>query len=165
VAQRRLIKIISGIDEAAFKEFSDEMDLLEARSSTERIEIELSSGGGSAYDALAFYSRIRMSPCPVRILAFGLVASAAVLVLGAGDVRVMFRESWVMVHEDSSKLNGHVYELERQSAHMRRLENQWNELLAKHTLVDAETWAGLHRATTYLSAAECLELGLIDKII
>ena len=162
---QRLIKIIGGIDEAAFKEFSEAIDALEKQSKTQPIDIELSSGGGSAYDALAFYSRLRLSPCHINIRTYGLVASAAVLVLAAGDVRAMTAESWVMVHEDSTKLKGHVFELEREAKHMRRLEDQWNALLAKRTLVDAATWGGLHRATTYLSAAECLELGLIDKII
>ncbi len=163
---KRLIKIIGSINEESFSSFCDQMDRYEASGKTP-IYVELSSGGGAAYDALAFLGRIRNSPCEVVVTGYGLVASAAVLVLAAGDTRYMARDSWVMVHEDSGKLKGTVVDLEREAAHLRRMEIQWNKILAElsHYKTTASVWADLHSNTTYLSAIECLRLGLIDEVL
>ncbi len=160
----RKIRIIGSIDEASFKAFCEEMDKLEKHSGA--IEIELSSGGGNAYDALAFAARIRNSPCHIRITAFGLVASAAVMILAAADHRMMTREGWVMVHEDSGRVKGQVTYLEREVEHMRRMEAQWCTLLAKRTAgTSADYWGSIHKETTYLCAGECKDLGLIDEVV
>lgn len=160
----RLIRLIGVISEDSFKLFSEQLAELEA-SGDHAVIVELCSGGGSSYDALAFAGRIRNSPCDIVIRAYGLVASAAVLVLAAGDVRYMASEAWCMVHEDSNKLRGQVYELEREASHMRRMEEQWDVLLAELTNTSTAIWAQLHRKTTYLTATECLAFGLVDKII
>lgn len=163
--KKRVIKIIGDINEAALLAFCESMDELEEASKTTPIQIELSSGGGSAYDALGFVSRMRLSPCVTQVTAFGYVASAAVIILATGSTRRIAEEAWVMVHEDSSKLNGSVTSLERESKHLRRMEDQWNALLAEFTGKDASVWAKLHKDTTYLNAQQCLDLGLVDKII
>jgi ATP-dependent protease ClpP protease subunit len=159
------IQIIGAIDEVQFTSFSEALSEYE-EAGTKRVRVELSSEGGNAYDALAFYSRMRLSPCEITVVAFGLVASAAVLILAAGDTRIMTRESWVMVHEDSvRKMSGKVTEVEKFGRHMRRLEDQWNRLLAKSSTLSAEGWGSLHKAETYLMPEDCLKHGLIERII
>lgn len=162
---RRVIQVIGTIDEEAFKVFSERMDELEIIDLSSIIHVELSSGGGSAYDAIAFYERIRLSPCDVHVVAIGYVASAAVLVLAAGDHRKMTENSWVMVHEDSGKLKGNTVELEREAKHMRRLETQWTNLLQSRTKKSSSSWGTMHKNTTYLNAHECKALGLVDEVI
>lgn len=163
--KNRLIRIIGTIDEASFKQFSEELAELENSDRESSIMIELSSGGGVAYDALAFSGRMRNSPCNLVVYVYGVVASAAVLILASGDLRYMAKESWVMVHEDSDKLKGNVVDLERESRHLRRMENQWCSLLEGLTRADKNTWSSLHKETTYLCAKECLDLGLVDGLI
>lgn len=165
VKSDRLIRIVGTIDEASFKEFSEQLYAYEQKDNRLAVTIELSSGGGVAYDALAFGARMRNSPCDIIVKAYGFVASAAVLILAYGDARYMAAESWVMVHEDSDKLKGSVVDLERESKHLRCMERQWAFLLAARTKTLASKWATLHKDTTYLTAQECMDLGLVDKII
>jgi len=131
----------------------------------EAVDVLLSSPGGDPHCALAISSLFRLSPAYITVHAIGNVASAAVLILAYGDKRLMAKESWVMVHEDSAELSGEVKDLERESRYLRRMENQWTALLASVTKTTAEDWTKLHKATTYLSAAECLKLGLIDEVV
>lgn len=161
---KRIIRVIGTIDEEAYKIFSEQLSEFEDKP-TLAVRMELSSAGGSAYDAIAFYERIRLSPCDVHITAIGYVASAAVLVLAAGDVRQMTENSWVMVHEDSGKLTGNTVELEREAKHMRRLETQWTNLLQSRTKKSSSSWGAMHKNTTYLNAHECKALGLVDEVI
>ncbi len=162
---KNIIQIIGSIDEEAFKSFSEELTAYE-KAGAKEVTIELSSAGGHAYDALAFYSRIRLSSCDVQIIVYGLVASAAVLVLAAGDRRYMTSEAWVMVHEDSvHKMSAKVTEIEKFGRHMRVQEDQWNKLLEFSTKLSASGWSQLHKAETYMTAKDCLKHGLIEEII
>lgn len=160
------IKIIGDISWENYKAFTTQLKDLEDKSNKdEEIVIELSSDGGDAHVALAFAARIRLSPFNITIMAMGNVASAAVLVLASGDKRIMSKECWAMVHEDSAELSGTVVDLERESAQLRKMETQWCSLLAEKTHTKADVWNKMHKKTTYLQANECLKLGLIDGVI
>lgn len=155
--------IVGEISWEAYEKFSRELTKLEITSS--EIEIELASDGGDSHAALAFSARIRKCTKDVHITAFGNVASAAVLILASGDNRRITSECHVMVHEDQATLEGSVSSLTTEIKQLRVMENQWAELLSYMTITSAADWRKLHKHTTYLSAAECLELGLVDEII
>jgi len=162
------IQIVGSIDEDSFRDFSQSLFEIETSPTKSRmaVEIEINSGGGTAMDALAFYGRIKRSPCVINITAYGLVASAAVLVFAACEQRRMTKECWMMVHEDQDSLkNASVSEFEKRTAHSRRLENQWSKLLEDLTGTSQEIWLNLHKETTYLSADECKALGIATEVI
>lgn len=161
---RRKLYITTEISDESYTKFSKRLTMLESRGSGP-IEVELFSAGGDAYAALAFSARMRASPCVIRIHARGLIASAAVLILAAGDIREMAKEAWVMVHEDSGENSGNVSELMKQALHMEALEDQWAVLLEERSSTSAEAWRKLHNETKYLTSSQCLALGLIDKIV
>lgn len=163
----RRIRIIGDIDTENLLKFYDELDLLEqALPFGTAIELELVSEGGSAYDAVAFYGRIKRSSLRIHITAYGMIASAAILVLAAGHKRKMASEATAMVHEDSvSDYAGNTTDMETFSRHMRQLEEQWATLLAGVTKTSAKEWERLHKRTTYLTPKQCLELGLVEEIV
>ena len=160
--------IVGSIDEESFKTFSEELSELEIRANPGQriIEIEMNSEGGTAMDALAFYSRIVRSPCIINVTAYGLIASAAVLVFAACDTRRMAKECWMMVHEDTDDTKGlKTSEVEKQAKQARAFENQWNTLLEERSTTSSKKWAALHAVETYLTAEQCKELGIVDQII
>lgn len=156
--------MIGDIDEIMFRRLHK---FLCAKKTNEPVSIILSSGGGSAYDAIAIHDRLLLHLGPVNIHCYGTAFSAALLVLAAGTHRTMTPNSWVMAHEDLTDVTKHdkVTEAEKRLAHGRRLEQQWCKLLADATKTSVEEWEELHKNETYLSATECLELGLIDEIL
>jgi ATP-dependent Clp protease, protease subunit len=165
------IYVTGDIDEAAFKRFDMKLTRLESDSCSDtkayEIRVVLSSGGGSAYDALAFHDRIKHSPLYARVECYGTAFSAAVIILAAGDMRFMGANAWAMVHEDVTDVTKHdkVSNAEKSLGHSRRLETQWCSILEKDTGTKAEVWEKLHREETYLTAEECKSLGLIDTIL
>lgn len=161
----RKIYISGEINEETFKEFCQEMDALE--DTKEDIDIVLNSPGGNALDAIAFACRMRLSPCAITITVFGLAGSAAVMILAAGTLRRMTKESWVMVHEDmGSYKNIKTTDLEQQAFIARQLENHWCILLQEFTGTSVDIWRDLHkRGDSYLTPQDCLKLGLIQEII
>lgn len=160
----RKIYIVGQIDEESYLKFSKRLSALE-RQNDDPVEIELASEGGFAYAALAFAGRMEASPCELVVKAYGFIASAAVLILAAGDKRILSADSWVMVHEDSGEFEGSVAEIEKKVAHARRMEHQWNKLMEKYSGTHADEWEELHEDTTYLDAVECKTLGLVDEIV
>lgn len=160
----RCIRIIGEISEGSFEDFSKRLNELESQSD-KPVHVEVCSGGGLPEAALAFYSRIRLSKVDVYIYVYGHASSAASLIVAAGDKRFMTKEAWIMVHEENSEIEGDVKTFETEVEQMRRAENAWNDLLASRTKTTARSWAGMNHETTYLTAEECLELGLIDEIV
>jgi ATP-dependent Clp protease, protease subunit len=160
----RRIVISGDIDSETYFQFTTELAEYENESDND-VELELNSTGGCAEDALAFTGRMRTSKCRINVIVSGACYSAAVILLASGETRRMTRESWVMVHEEQGESTGSVANREKDIAHYRRLENQWNYLMEFYTATKAEKWAELHKAETYLSADQCLELGLVDKVI
>lgn len=147
----------------SYLEFTKSLTLIE--STTGSIEIELCSEGGDVYAALAYAAKIMKCKHQVIITGYGLVASAAVLILAAGHERVLAEDTWVMVHEDEGGVEANVSFMEAHIKHMRRLENQWTDLMAFLTTTTKAKWDELHKNTTYLTPEECLQLGLIEKIV
>jgi ATP-dependent Clp protease, protease subunit len=159
------IYIIGEINEERFKQFDIKLTRFEKE--IKKVRVVLSSDGGSAIDAISFYDRIKQSELYITIEAYGIVASAAVLVLAAGDTRRLGKNAWVMVHEDVTDVTKHnrVTEAEKIVEHNRRLEDQWNTILEQSTTTTREEWAELHKNETYLTADECLEYGLVDEVL
>jgi len=158
------IHIIGDITHEAFVDF--DTALCTAEEANEEVEVILSSDGGNAQIALAFFDRIQSADVTVTIVGTGLVASAAVLILAAGHKRQITKNAWVMVHEESlSDLSGDVTAIEREAKQLRSYENQWTALLASVTRTSAEQWTHLHKAEVHIPALQCLAYGLIEEII
>ncbi len=162
---KKVIILAEEISDEHSAKFSERLYELERDKKSTTVFIELCSPGGDAYSALAYASRLRNSRLNIVVYASGLVASAAVLVLAYGDYRLMTKEAWVMVHEDSGKLKGDVKKLEKDVEHMRRMERQWCELLRNKTRISSIEWGKLHKQETYLTADDCLLYGLVDEIV
>lgn len=162
------IYITGEINSDTFETVASAVD--QALYDNERLDIIINSHGGNAIDGLAIYSKIRRFRksynLQVNVAAYGECSSAAVIILAAGKKRRMAKEAWVMVHEDQADLEGSsTSQFEIEAKQQRRLEDQWCKILAKETLTSKEEWSRLHKQTTYLSADECLKLGLITEVI
>lgn len=161
----RRIQLIGQIDDERQHYLFDELSRLEFDASGP-IEIELTSEGGYADNAFAIVGRLRQSPCEVIVTGYGVIASAAVIILAAGNYRRLARDSRVMVHEDSGKIKGTVSNMEQAILAFRAEEHKWNSRMASYTGTPAYHWAKLHKqGDTFLTPETCAELGMVDEII
>lgn len=167
------IRITGAIDEANYIDFASKLDVLDTKSLKRNLIIEICSHGGSADLAFAFVGRMRLSRHSFTTLGNGMVASAATLILAAGDKRLATKETTVMIHEDSiRKLSGKVSEIEEQAIHMRQMEIKWNTLLAEYSNKNGRDgfnvayYNDLHsQGDTYLTPEQAKEHGFIDDIV
>ena len=127
------------------------------------VTLQINSPGGTSLDSLAIFSLLKQYPGTVTTVAIGSCYSAAILIYAAGDLRLAARETWFMVHEDSFRVKGNTTQVRTEAAYGERLEHQWAQLMQEQTGIEARQWDTLSRATTYFTAADAFELGLVHK--
>lgn len=160
----RIIKVIGAIDAVAFRDFSESLTELESESIKD-IRLELTSDGGESYVGLAFYSKMIESKCKFNVRVYGNVMSAATAILAGGNKRTMMCDAWYMVHDDSQRIKAENNMVAiAQAAHNEALERHWARILARNSKPTPQEWRKMSKRTTYLTARECLDLGIIDEI-
>jgi|TARA_B100001094_G_C18098285_1_gene754258 ATP-dependent Clp protease, protease subunit len=130
------------------------------------INLNIASYGGDVYAMLGLVDYIHNMDIKVNTHCVGTCMSAAAVLLACGTgERTMTKHSTVMVHEGSAVEVGKSTDVMRGVDHLKELAKDINELLAEVTNKDVKFWKRMNRNDTYLDAAQCLEYGIIDKII
>jgi ATP-dependent protease ClpP protease subunit len=138
-------------------------DLLDglADAAGEPVTVRITSHGGSPDIALAIAGHIRAYGADTEV--YGQCYSAATLIFAAGISRRMQKWTWVMVHESSELVDGNATALKQAAKNMQKQEDHWNSIMQELTGTDAKIWEKMS-LDTYLTADECLKLGLATEI-
>lgn len=163
--ETRTLQLVGGVDEKMFKRLDAGLSLLES-SSKKSITIRLNSFGGYPSDALAIIGRMKASTCKIVVEAYGMVASAATIILAAGEKRRMSEYCQFMTHQSSYEMGGKHKENREIVNRAEKEEEIWASYMAKFSNETAEYWKSLHDtgSDNYLNASECLQLSVIDEI-
>ena len=130
------------------------------------INLNIASYGGDVYAMLGLVDYIRSLPVKVNTHCVGTCMSAASVLLACGTgERTMTKHSTGMVHEGSAVEVGKSTDVMRGVDHLKELQKDINKLMAEVTNKDEKFWKRMNRNDTYLDAKQCLEYGIIDKII
>jgi len=134
------------------------------------IEIVFNSPGGSVIDGMALFDYIRFLRSAghrITIIALGYAASMAGILLQAGDVRVMAKGSWLLIHEVAFSAGGKIGEVEDMYQFGLRLKEQAAQIFVERSggkLTREKLEQKWTRKDWWLSPEESLALGLIDEI-
>jgi ATP-dependent Clp protease, protease subunit len=130
------------------------------------ITIEMNSSGGNLYGALAVMDVISTTEPKINILGRGAVMSAAafILISGTGN-RILTQNSVVMIHEISTLLMGSSKDIITESKHLEKIQNRLFCFLGKHSNKSSDYWKTKLVTNFYLSMEECMEHGIIDKVL
>lgn len=79
----------------------DCMCMLQCKPDAKHIEVRICSDGGSVFEGLAIYHALKEHPAHVTTKCYGLAASMASVVFLAGDERIMYPGSMLMIHNPS----------------------------------------------------------------
>lgn len=126
------------------------------------------SPGGSVIDGLHLYDALqefRRQGHHVTTVALGMAASMGGVLLQAGDIRIMGRFAWMLIHEVSSSGRGKTSDMEDELKLTKRLQGQLLDILSERSSLTkrqiANRW---RRKDWWISADECLEYGFVDEI-
>lgn len=141
------------------------IDKMVAISNKQPIELHFTSYGGDPYQSLALVDKILESPCKFKFIGRGAVMSAATVIMAVCDERLLSKNSTVMLHDGSDGFDGKTTDMQIYVKEMERLQDAYNEIYALNSRFDKKLWDVLVRRDLYLTAEECVLLGLADKVI
>lgn len=131
------------------------------------VTIIINSGGGSCDDGFAIIDLMELLPIKVRTIALGRIMSMGLLIFTAGakGERYMAPNACFMSHQFSNSLDGKDFEIEAAMKVQKMTRGNITTHLQKYTgLSKAEVQKKLIPPhDVYLSATECLALGVGDK--
>ena len=140
---------------------------LQADNPDRDINIYINSPGGSVYAGLAIYDTMQYLTAPVATICMGMAASMGAFLLAAGTPgkRSALPNSRIMIHQPSGGSQGTASDIEIQAKEVLFAREKLNELMAQHTGQSVERIAEDVDRDRYMSPADAVDYGLIDRII
>jgi len=163
----RIIFIGSPIDDHMANLVIAQLLFLEAEDPDRDINIYVNSPGGSVTAGMAMYDTIQYIQPDVATICMGMAASMGAFLLASGSngKRSALPHSRVMIHQPSGGSQGPATTLEIYTREILKTRDLINEILAKHTGQPVERIAEDSDRDFFMSAAEALEYGLVDRVI
>jgi ATP-dependent Clp protease protease subunit len=132
------------------------------------ISMYINSPGGSVTAGMAIYDTMKFIKCDVSTICLGQACSMGAFLLSAGakGKRIALPNSRIMIHQPSSGMGrSTVTDMEIQMEETKRMKKTLTQLLANHCGQPYETMWGLCERDHFMSAYQCKDLGLVDKVI
>ncbi|MEM9465285.1 MAG: head maturation protease, ClpP-related [Actinomycetota bacterium] len=130
-----------------------------------KIRVEMSSPGGSVFDGIAIYNALRVHPAEITTRADSLVASIASVIFQAGDTRQMMTGSQLMIHKAWGLEIGNADDHLAFAELLEKQDGVIAEIYAAKSDHDAEHFAELMTAETWLTHTEAIDEGLADETL
>ena len=132
------------------------------------MEIVFSSPGGeiiSGFELFDFIQELRCNGHKITTGSLGYAASMAGILLQAGDVRWIGHQSWMMIHRAAFGAYGKTFEIEDEVRFVKRIEQRILDIFAlRSKLTKHKIKRNWDRKDWWISADECVDLGLVDEI-
>ena len=140
---------------------------LEAEDPEKDIFLYINSPGGSVYDGLGIFDTMQHIKPDVQTVCLGLAASmgAFLLCAGAKGKRSSLTHSRIMIHQPLGGAQGQAVDIEIQAKEILYLKDTLNGLMAEHTGQPLEKIAEDTDRDYFLSPAEAVQYGLIDRVV
>lgn len=131
----------------------------------DRIKCYINSPGGSVFEALAIFNGMRALKVPIEMHILGVAASAASYIAMAGDKIVMPANTYLFVHNPINAVYGNADDMREMADLLDKIGTGLTAAYARRFTGEASKLEQMLKDETYLSAAECLEMGLCDEVI
>lgn len=157
---------LGDIDFDTALEFQKNLTLLEA-DSKKAITLHIMSSGGSVEAGWAIYDLIKMSKCPIDVVAWGRCNSMATVIMQACRKRFLSPTCNFMIHEGSIEQEGET-EHRNTLSFNRSIEidvKYFYKIYAERTGLGVDDLYEIMRSDCYLTAQEAIDLGFADEML
>ncbi|MCS6812197.1 MAG: ATP-dependent Clp endopeptidase proteolytic subunit ClpP [Cyanobacteria bacterium] len=140
---------------------------LEAEDPEKDIYLYIHSPGGSVNAGLGIYDTMNYIRPDVWTVCLGMAASMGAFLLSAGTKgkRISLPHARIMIHQPSGGAQGQATDIEIQAREIIYLKRRLNECLAAHTGQPLERIQEDTERDFFMSAAEAVDYGLIDRVV
>ena len=165
--RERIIFLGTGIDDQVADAMVAQLLFLEAEDPEKDIQIYVNSPGGSVTAGLAIYDTMQQVAPDVVTICYGLAASMGAFLLSGGTKgkRLALPNARIMIHQPLGGAQGQAVDIEIQAKEILYLKDTLNGLMAEHTGQPLEKIAEDTDRDYFLSPAEAVQYGLIDRVV
>ncbi|MBO4338709.1 MAG: ATP-dependent Clp endopeptidase proteolytic subunit ClpP [Clostridiales bacterium] len=163
----RIIVLSDEVNDATASLVVAQLLYLEGQDSEKDISLYINSPGGSVTAGMAIYDTMQYIKCDVSTICIGLAASMGAFLLssGAKGKRFALPNSEIMIHQPSGGAQGQATDIEITANHILRIKANLNRILAENTGKPLEVIAADTERDNFMTAAEAMEYGIVDKVI
>ena len=163
----RIIFLGEEVNDATASLVVAQLLFLESEDPSKDINLYINSPGGSVSAGFAIYDTMQYIKCDVSTICIGMAASMGAFLLagGAKGKRLALPNSEIMIHQPSGGARGQETEIRIAAENILKTRKKLNQILADNT---GKPFDDIERDTerdNYMTAAEALEYGLIDKVV
>ncbi len=141
-------------------DFLDELKALDVK----RIDVRINSPGGDVWDGLAIYNSLRNHPAEITTYVDGLAASAASIIVQAGDHRVAAKASEVMIHEAWGLVVGNAADMRDTADRLDQASGVIAGVYADRAGGTVDGWREAMRAESWYTGTEAADAVLVDEV-
>ena len=165
--KERIIFLGEPIDDHVANIVIAQLLFLDSEDPKKEIKLYINSPGGSVTAALAIYDTMQYTKADVATICIGQAASAAAVLLAAGQAgkRFALPNARVLIHQVMGGAEGQAKDVAIQTKEMLRIKNQIDKILAKHTSQPVSKIETDTDRDFFMPAEDAKKYGIIDKII
>jgi len=138
---------------------------LKALGDVKSINVSIHSPGGSAFDGIAIHNMLTAHKAPVNTSVLGVAASAASIILMAGDTITMPEDSFLMIHEPFTMAMGNAEELRETADLLDKMTTSLVNIYEKKTGLDEEEIRSMLAEETWLNGIEAVDKGFATEAV
>jgi ATP-dependent protease ClpP protease subunit len=161
-----LLKFIKNAEKRWKNFLTDNSDLIES-AQPKPIKIFINSNGGDVFAAIPLIDAISNCSIPIHTYIEGIAASSASLISMAGHKRFITKNSFMLIHELRSGVEGTYSNIVDEKENCDKLMKVIKDFYLTKTngKIDNDLLQSILKRDLILSSEECKNIGLIDEII
>jgi ATP-dependent Clp protease, protease subunit len=165
--KERIVFITGPIEDNMASLVVAQLLFLEADNPKKEVNMYINSPGGVVTSGLAVYDTMQFVRPAVSTLCVGQAASAASLLLTAGekDLRFALPNARIMVHQPSGGFQGQATDIMLHAQEILNVKKRLNEIYVRHTGQPLKKIEDALERDTFMTAEAAKDFGLIDKVI
>ncbi|BFM38648.1 ATP-dependent Clp protease proteolytic subunit [Synechocystis sp. LKSZ1] len=168
LSQERIIFLGQEVNDSIANRIVAFLLYLDSEDPSKPIYLYINSPGGSVTAGMAIYDTMQYIKSEVITICVGLAASMGAFLLAAGSPgkRLALPHARIMIHQPMGGTGRRqATDIEIEAKEILRIRQQLNEIMAQRTGQTIEKIAKDTDRDYFMSAAEAVEYGLIDKVI
>lgn len=163
----RIIFLGTPVNDVVANSIIAQMLFLAADDPDKDISLYINSPGGSITAGMAIFDTMQYIKPDVSTICIGMAASMGAFLLAAGQKgkRFALPNSEVMIHQPLGGAEGQASDIEIRARRILKMRDKLNAILAERT---GQPLKRIEKDTDrdyFMSAAEAMEYGLVDKVI
>lgn len=165
--KERVIFLVGQVEDHMANLVVAQMLFLEAENPDKDIHLYINSPGGSVTAGMSIYDTMQFIKPDVSTMCIGQACSMGsfLLTAGAKDKRYCLPNSRTMIHQPSGGAQGQASDIHIHAQEILKIRERLNSLMAHHTGRPVEDIARDTERDRFMTAAESVEYGLVDKVL